>query len=72
MSMYTIPTFITIVLRFVILFKYGCFKTVKANSWLTQHQLTLITLVSMMHINCKAIPTNDTNYSCHTKVVEIV
>ena len=23
----------------------------------------------MMHINAQAIPTNDTNYSCHTKAV---
>ena len=40
--------------------------------WLTQCYLTLIRLVSMMHFNCKAMPTNDTNYSCHIKAVELV
>ena len=25
--------------------------------------------VSTMHFNCKAIPTNDTDYSCHIKAV---
>ena len=26
----------------------------------------------MMHINAKAIPTNDTDYSCYIKAVELV
>ena len=25
-----------------------------------------------IHFTCKATPTNDTNYSCHTKAVELV
>ena len=31
-----------------------------------------IWLVSMMHFNSKAMPTNDTDYSCHIKVVQLV
>ena len=36
---------------------------------LIYHYLTLIRLISMMRINAKATPTNDTNYSCHIKAV---
>ena len=32
----------------------------------------LIRLVSTTYINAKATPTNDTDYSCHIKVVELV
>ena len=46
--------------------------TVKVNSWLTQHLLTLIRFVSMMHFNCKDTPTNDTKDSCHIQSVEVV
>ena len=28
--------------------------------------------VSTMHFNSKNTPTNDTNYSCHIKAVELV
>ena len=34
--------------------------------------ITLIGLLSIVHINAKAIPTNDTDYSCHVKVIELV
>ena len=43
--------------------------TVKANYWLIQCNLTLIRLVSMTHINAKAMPTNDTDYSWYIKAV---
>ena len=33
---------------------------------------SLIRLLSMTHFSCKAMPTNDTNYSCHIEVVELV
>ena len=46
--------------------------TFKVYSWLTRCQLTLIRLVSMIHFTSKATPTNDTDYSCHIKVVEFV
>ena len=39
--------------------------TVKVNSWLIQCQLTLIRLIFMMCFNCKAMPTNNMDYSCH-------
>ena len=29
-------------------------------------------LVSMTHFNSKAVPTNDTDHSCHIKDVELV
>ena len=32
----------------------------------------LIRLVFMMHMNAKAMPTNDTDYSCYVKAVELV
>ena len=32
--------------------------------------IALIRMLSMMHFNCKAMPTNDTDYSCRTKAVE--
>ena len=52
---------------------FSCFKiTVKVNSWLTKHYLTLIKLVSTMHFSSKAMPTNNINYSCHIKAVELV
>ena len=35
-------------------------------------QTALIRLVSLTHINAKAIPTNDNDYSCHIKAVELV
>ena len=34
--------------------------------------LTLIRIISMTHINSKAAPTNDTDYSCYLQVVELV
>ena len=34
--------------------------------------LTLIRLVSTLCVNSKAIPTNDTDNSCHIKVKELV
>ena len=34
--------------------------------------LTVIRLVSMVHINAKTMPTNVTNCSCHIKAVELV
>ena len=43
--------------------------TVEVNSWLT---FTVIRLVSMVHFNCKATPTNDIDYSCHIKAAELV
>ena len=30
-----------------------------------------IRLLSTMHINSKAMPTNNTDYSCHIKAVEL-
>ena len=36
------------------------------------HQLTPIVLVSALHINAKATPTNSTDYSCHVTAVELV
>ena len=45
--------------------------TVKVNSWLSQCQLTLIKLVSTTHFNCKTTPTNDTDYSCSMKPIEL-
>ena len=35
-------------------------------------QTTLIRLVSTTRINARAIPTNDNDYNCHIKVVELV
>ena len=32
----------------------------------------LIRLVSMTRFNSKATPTNDTDYTCHKKAVELV
>ena len=32
---------------------------------------SLTGLVSMMRINAKAMPINDTNYICHTTAVEL-
>ena len=46
--------------------------TVTMKSWLIQHWLTLIRLVSMMCFNYKAMPTNDTDHKCHIKPVELV
>ena len=46
--------------------------TDNVNSQLTQLKLTLIRLVSMMHFNYKATPTNDTDYSYHIKAVNFV
>ena len=46
-------------------------KVYVVNLWLKQ--LSLIRFVSRMHLNCKAMTTNDTmNYSCHTKPVALV
>ena len=33
---------------------------------------TLTRLVFMMRFNVKAMPTNDTDYSCHIKAVEFI
>ena len=35
-------------------------------------ETNLIRSVSMTHYNSKATPTNDTDYSCHINVVELV
>ena len=34
--------------------------------------LAFTRLVSVTSFNCKATPTNDTNYSCHIKAVELL
>ena len=46
--------------------------TVKVNAWLTQCYITVIRLVSMTHFNYKTTPTNDTDYRCNIKAVELV
>ena len=51
---YTTPTFITEAFRLVTYVQLFFKMIVKVKSWLTQHQLTLIRLVSMMRFNCKA------------------
>ena len=33
---------------------------------------TLIKLIYMVHLNCKDTSTNDTDYNCHIKPVELV
>ena len=48
-----------------------CESKVIAYSVLNLH-LGLIRLVSMTPFISKATPTNDTDYSCHTKAVELV
>ena len=34
--------------------------------------VTLIMLVSMMRINAKATPTNDTDYNCYIEAIKLV
>ena len=34
--------------------------------------ITLVGLVSTVHIDVKAMATNDTDYSCHVKAIELV
>ena len=72
--MYVTPIYITELFHFVTYAELFLI-TVKVNSWLTQNaKLTLIRLVTTMRFNCKATPTNDTDYrySCHLKAVELV
>ena len=45
---------------------------VKMNSWLTQSYLTLNRFGYYDAFECTATQTNDTNYSCHIKAVELV
>ena len=45
--------------------------TAKINSRIIHYYLTLIGLVSHIFFNYKATPTNDTDYSFHTKVAEL-
>ena len=64
-------TFITEVLHLVTYVQIF-YMIVEVNSWLIQCQLTFTRLVSMMHFDCKATPTNNTDDSCHIKSVEHV
>ena len=46
--------------------------TVKTKAIANRVLATLIKLVSTTYINVKVMPTNDTNYSCHIKTLELV
>ena len=46
-----------------------CYSEVTAYTALV---LTVIGLVSMMHMDAYATPTIDTDYSCHIKAIELI
>ena len=68
---YTTPTFITEVFHLVVQVQL-ILTNVTMNLCYMQHWLTLINLVSMMHVNAMALPINDTDYNCLIKAVKLV
>ena len=70
--MYATPTFTTDLLNLVT-YVYNCLKQLltKLMAYIVLN-ITLIGFVSTVHTNAKAMPTNDTDYSCHIKAVELV
>ena len=68
---YTTSTFITEALRLLTQVQLLLIDFT-VNQSLIQRWLTIIGLVSTMHITAKATPINDTNYNCHITAVELV